>query len=144
MLAELLVDARGLVELEWIMIPAFTTMETKDLIEFVDTDSGKQMAERNHRLRRSLTEARLLVAPDSDLGRALMLVHAFHISLPEEAHGPVQGSSKSREQKMDGVGPAFTHLRKLEDAVSAVEKLALAELARLAAVRDGTRRQRRA
>ena len=124
-LGTFLVDAQELVDLEWVMIPAYAKMSSSDLTEFIDTDSGKTMAARNARLRLSLTQARLLAGNTGQLSSALHEFRLLFVNLAEEAHGPVMGDSTSGATKMDGIGDGFKHIGKMQRSISRIEEAAM-------------------
>ena len=132
-LAEMLVDARNLIDIEWVLIPMFASFSNDDLLEFSTTDSGIDLRDRKARLQRSLTASRLLVSPRTALGRSLLKVGGLYDELTEKAHGPVTGNSKTSAEKKEGVIEGFKHIVAFREAVTEAEVEAIRELARLGA-----------
>jgi hypothetical protein len=130
-IGECLIDSRSLIDSEWILIPAYATMSNTDLQEFAETDTGREAGARHRRLQRALTEARLLVGAESELGQALRKLKVLHDNLADHAHGPVMGKSKTRDEKMNGVSEGFKYIAALRDVVDEAENASLKMLAAL-------------
>jgi hypothetical protein len=98
----LAVVGRGLVESAWIEIPAIGGMEFEDVLEYLETDSGRENAERRRRLNENLTRALLLVGDKELADRTAVLTQRVR-DWPEKAVGPVTDKKVRGQRKTDAV-----------------------------------------
>lgn len=97
-------------------IPAVARMKTIELLEFADTDTGREMREREARIKRAIVELGLSVR-DPELRRCLIELERTLIDWPTKAMDPVT--------KVDGPAPieavldGLAHVRVTSAAVTA-------------------------
>jgi Kef-type K+ transport system membrane component KefB len=119
LLTDIAVDARGLVETAWIELPALGKMTLDDMLEYLNTDSGRENSERRRRLNENLTRALLLVG-DHELAKRTAILAQHVRDWPEKAIGPVT-EKKSGVRDIDAVLEGLGHVKVISRAVGDFE-----------------------
>lgn len=116
-LVRLVVEVRALIETAWFLIPALGKMTFTDLNEFVNTDTGRDMARRQSQIRLSLTSLGVMVE-DQPARSALEALTADIDSWGEKATGPATTAAPSAA--LVAVRDGFAHVRKTQASLDAV------------------------
>jgi hypothetical protein len=122
-LATLTVECRALVSNSYFLIPAFTTMSDAGIKEFMETESGNEMARRQSAINQALSTLRYSVG-NAELKGAIAQLERLLGEIPEKANGPalsVRGGSVTRT---DAVSSGFHHLRLVSAALEGVQSAA--------------------
>lgn len=117
-LVDLIVDTREKVDVAWSLLPGFAKMQIEDFTEFMDTDSGKAMREREARLGRSRAELVLLLGEGS-LRDAFLTLDGCLIDWPEKAMEPVM---RHGGKDVDRVIEGFAHVKATQVALTLLEQ----------------------
>lgn len=119
-MAALVAEVRAKVEQGELMVFAYAKMSVDDIARYAtETDSGRQMAEREARISRALTELGLLVG-DAELRGALAELERCLREWPEKANGPVI-ERKSGQNDIAAIKEGLAHVRETRRAVHRVE-----------------------
>lgn len=125
-LAELVTDARAKIDAAWFLIPAYWKMSTEDMMDFVNTDTGRLEGERHVRISGNLVRLGLSLA-DGPLRSALADFEQCMIDWPDKAMGPV--TDRKRKNDFEAVMEGLAHARASREALNAVQREAALALA---------------
>lgn len=121
LLVRFIVDVRAQIDQGWLLFPMFEKFQSSDYTEFVETDTGRAMAERGRRIEEDLTALALLV-PDGPLRSAIGRVEIVVVrEWGEKAVGPLY-SKKLREDGRSPLEAAFTHLGDCSRALNDMQR----------------------
>lgn len=107
----------GMLDASRVEILAFTELKGNDLLEFVNSDSGKLAIERNQAIRESITSLSLLVA-DPALLLALAELERAILDYAEKANGPAFEYARKGGDRGEAVLLGFKHVRATRDALT--------------------------
>lgn len=123
-ISELVIAGREKAGRFQILLPAFHKFSEKDHLEFIDTDSGRELRHVNSEVSRTLVQASLLVG-DSQLLEAILKVRSLDMRFADEASGP----ALDKEKGFDGLLEGLRYVSQYSAAVSDLE-LTAAEVLR--------------
>lgn len=107
-----------------VLVPAYARMTVKDLMEFVDTDTGRESRERMARIEASLDRLHLLVGEET-LIEVVDSLRSLVTNLPKLAMHPVveregQASPELIGKSLAYVDAANTELARLQNAAAPI------------------------
>lgn len=114
-LATLMHEVSALLDAAWILLPAMAKMSEPDLMEFVETDTGREAGRRNAQIRRSLNILTLMAA-DEPVLQALRTLETCIADWPDKAVGPGMAAARGGGNVGAAVGAGFRHVNKTRAA----------------------------
>lgn len=123
LIAQLLVDSKAFVDNAWLMVPMLSKMTEADMREFIETDSGREIASRRARLQLQLARVRLLVG-ESELRTKLIALDTLLENWAEVVHGPVLEAKTKGGDAVAAAGAGFKHINALDTLVDDIRSLA--------------------
>lgn len=123
LLVGLLHDGREWTQISEVLLPAVLKMTSNDMMEFVDTDTGKKARELNDRLRRTLIEARLRVGNPELLDR-IQRFDAAHTEWGEKVLIPIEDAKRRRGDGIEEIGAGLRYLREATRCLNDLETTA--------------------
>ena len=115
-ISDLLIAGRAKVAFYELLLPVFGRMDAEDRLEFVDTDTGRDIRRVNEEMSRALVQASLLVGDESIL-REILQVRTLDLQFSEKALGP----AVSKDSGFDGVLKGLSHNSDLARALQRLE-----------------------
>jgi hypothetical protein len=98
-----------------------------DLVEFVNTDSGKALSESTRQLKRVLVRCRLIIN-DEEIRPLVLRVADDICRLPEEINAPILDALKSGRDPMDSVLASIRYYRDVQRLALLIQERALQRL----------------
>lgn len=108
----------------------FGKATTNDIVEWVNTDSGKALRESVRQLARILVRSRLIVT-DDELRPLVLQVAAGTSRLPDDINGPILDAAKRGEDPMEFVLASIRFYAEVRRIAVAIQETALRRLTNL-------------
>lgn len=115
-ISDLLIAGRAKVGFYELLLPVFGRMCDKDRLEFVDTDTGRDLRRANDEMSRALVQASLLIGDEAIL-REILHVRTLDLQFSEKALEP----AVSKNSGFDGVLQGLSHNYDLAGALQKLE-----------------------
>jgi hypothetical protein len=105
----------------------FGKATANDMMEWVDTDSGKALRESVRDLERILVRCRLIVTDDELRPLVMQVVEAIR-RLPDDINGPILAAAKRGEDPMEHILASIRYYSEVKSIGAAIQETALRRL----------------